>query len=139
VSWTVSTWPTRSVRGAGTACRAMTSAAAGNHSPHSGDASLELDGKEVHIQENADRTELVLTLRGEGHTLGNALRYMLTREPGVQQVGYTIPHPSEDCLKLYVVSKPGSRALDSVKLALFHLTQLCDIVGEKYEEAFMKT
>ncbi|KAK4529720.1 hypothetical protein CCYA_CCYA02G0577 [Cyanidiococcus yangmingshanensis] len=95
--------------------------------------------RSVQVEENANRSEAVLTFRGEGHTLGNVLRYMIARDEQVQQVGYTIPHPSEDCMKLYVVSKPGVRALDCVKLALFHLTQLCDIVGEKYEEAFAET
>jgi DNA-directed RNA polymerase I and III subunit RPAC2 len=96
-------------------------------------------GWNVEVQENADRSEVVLTFRGEGHTLGNLLRYMIAREAQIDQVGYTIPHPSEDCMKLYVASKPGTRALDCVKLALVHLTQLCDMVGEKYEEAFAET
>jgi len=34
-------------------------------------------------------------IENEDHTLGNALRYIIMRNPEVEFCGYSIPHPSE--------------------------------------------
>jgi DNA-directed RNA polymerase I and III subunit RPAC2 len=36
----------------------------------------------------------------EDHTLGNALRYILIKNPNTDICGYSIPHPSENKLVL---------------------------------------
>ena len=35
-------------------------------------------------------------LKGESHTLGNALKNVLLQNPNVTFCGYSIPHPAED-------------------------------------------
>lgn len=34
-------------------------------------------------------------IKNEDHTLGNLLRYVITRYPDVEFCGYSMPHPSE--------------------------------------------
>ena len=38
----------------------------------------------------------------EDHTLGNALRYLISKNPDVEFVGYSIPHPSEAFMNLRI-------------------------------------
>lgn len=58
-----------------------------------------------------DETCLTFVFRDEDHTLGNALRYVLMRNPDVKLCGYSIPHPSENKMNVRVetYSKPASQ------------------------------
>ncbi|RIB00621.1 DNA-directed RNA polymerase [Gigaspora rosea] len=49
-----------------------------------------------------DPTSLTFSISGEDHTLGNALRYVITLNPEVEYCGYSIPHPSEDKLNIRI-------------------------------------
>ncbi|KAG5401696.1 hypothetical protein IGI04_016303, partial [Brassica rapa subsp. trilocularis] len=42
------------------------------------------------------------TLAEEDHTLANALRFMLNQDPRVTLAGYSIPHPSLECVNVRV-------------------------------------
>jgi DNA-directed RNA polymerase I and III subunit RPAC2 len=42
-----------------------------------------------------DEYSKTFTLNDEDHTLSNALRYLIMKNPNVLFCGYTIPHPSE--------------------------------------------
>lgn len=57
-----------------------------------------------------DETCLTFVFHNEDHTLGNALRYVLIRNPDVKFCGYSIPHPSETImnLRLETFGKPAS-------------------------------
>lgn len=54
---------------------------------------------------NADNTCATLVLHGEDHTLGNSFRYVLAKNPRVDFVGYSIPHPSEMKLNMRIQTK----------------------------------
>lgn len=43
----------------------------------------------------------------EGHTLGNALRYIIMKNPDVEFCAYAIPHPSEDKMNLRIQTYGG--------------------------------
>ena len=51
---------------------------------------------------SAAGSEATFALAGEDHTLGNALRYMLNRQPVVAFAGYSVPHPSDDLVNVRV-------------------------------------
>ena len=89
----------------------------------------------VHIEQSADACQVTLTLENEGHTLGNVLRYMIARDPRVEHAGYSVPHPSENRVKVNVLTRPGTRALDVVQSALVNVTLLCDELSGLYEAA----
>lgn len=42
-----------------------------------------------------DSRSLTASLPGETHTLGNAVRALLIRNPDVEFAGYSVPHPTQ--------------------------------------------
>ncbi|XP_022099617.1 DNA-directed RNA polymerases I and III subunit RPAC2-like [Acanthaster planci] len=79
-----------------------------------------------------DNTCLTFVLHNEDHTLGNALRYMIMKNPDVEFCGYSIPHPSENKVNLRIQTK-GSPAVDVFKKGLSDLTALSEHVLETFE------
>lgn len=45
--------------------------------------------------QQSDPHSMSFQIENEDHTLGNALRYIIMRNPEVEFCGYSIPHPSE--------------------------------------------
>lgn len=50
----------------------------------------------------SDKTCTTFRLHDEDHTLGNALRYMLSKNKDVEFCGYSIPHPSDNFVNIRV-------------------------------------
>lgn len=67
----------------------------------------------------------------EDHTLGNALRYIIMKNPNVEFCGYSIPHPSEALMNVRIQTYEGT-ALDALEKGLQDLMDLCDVVAEKF-------
>lgn len=49
-----------------------------------------------------DGTSASFQISEEDHTLGNALRYIIMKNPEVEFCGYSIPHPSENLLNVRI-------------------------------------
>ena len=47
-------------------------------------------------------TQATYSLAGEDHTLGNALRFMLNKNPHVAFAGYSVPHPADELVNVRV-------------------------------------
>lgn len=82
---------------------------------------------------------LSFIIRDEDHTLGNALRYVIMKNPNVDFCGYTIPHPSEAKINFRIQSKVKADgtitpAIDIFRQGLNDLKEMCGIVLDKYEE-----
>ncbi|KAI5365480.1 Putative DNA-directed RNA polymerase Rpb11, 13-16kDa subunit, RNA polymerase, RBP11-like subunit [Septoria linicola] len=71
----------------------------------------------------------------EDHTLGNALRYMISKNPDVEFVGYSIPHPSEAVMNLRIQTWDGVSVFEVLKKGLQDLVDMCDVVEEKFTTA----
>ncbi|KAK5000249.1 RNA polymerase subunit AC19 [Elasticomyces elasticus] len=71
----------------------------------------------------------------EDHTLGNALRYVIMKDPRVEFCGYSIPHPSEAKMNLRIQSWDGASVYDILEDGLKNLMDLCDVVTEKFTAA----
>jgi DNA-directed RNA polymerase I and III subunit RPAC2 len=56
---------------------------------------LEVDVQSVRILPGSTDKAASFEFLNEGHTLGNALRYIIMKNPDVEMCAYTIPHPSE--------------------------------------------
>ncbi|KAM3081032.1 RNA polymerase subunit AC19 [Clarireedia jacksonii] len=67
----------------------------------------------------------------EDHTLGNALRYIIMKNPDVEFCGYSIPHPSEELMNIRIQTYNMS-AEDALRKGLDDLIDLCDVVAEKF-------
>lgn len=73
-------------------------------------------------------------LKQEDHTLGNALRYIIMKNPNVEFCGYSIPHPSEPLMNIRIQVYEGT-AKEALAKGLDDLMDLCDVVASKFSAA----
>lgn len=73
-------------------------------------------------------------LLDEDHTLGNALRHMILKNPEVKFCGYALPHPNERKINLQIQVYAGE-ALDALEKGLRDLNEINKIIREKIEQA----
>ncbi|TKA81144.1 DNA-directed RNA polymerases I and III subunit RPAC2 [Friedmanniomyces simplex] len=71
----------------------------------------------------------------EDHTLGNALRYMIMKNPDVEFCGYSIPHPSEAIMNLRIQTWDDVSVFEVLRKGLSDLSDLCDVVEDKFTTA----
>ncbi|KAJ3487320.1 hypothetical protein NLI96_g3614 [Meripilus lineatus] len=50
----------------------------------------------------SDLSAATFRINNESHTIGNALRWMLMKNPKVEFCGYSVPHPSENHIHVRV-------------------------------------
>lgn len=62
----------------------------------------EEEPQRVRILPGSSETAASFEFLKEGHTLGNALRYIIMKNPDVEFCAYAIPHPSEDKMNLRI-------------------------------------
>lgn len=89
---------------------------------------------EVVETEGGDETCQTFVLKGEDHTLGNPLRYVISKNPQVKFCGYTVPHPSECKINLRIQTY-GAPAAEVFKKGLEDLQSICDHMSSAFEEA----
>lgn len=70
----------------------------------------------------------------EDHTLGNALRHMILKNPDVKFCGYALPHPNERKINFQIQVYKG-QALDALEKGLTDLLDLNRLVRERIQEA----
>ncbi|CAH1982285.1 unnamed protein product [Acanthoscelides obtectus] len=68
----------------------------------------------------------------EGHTLGNALRCIISSYPEVQFCGYTVPHPAENKMHFRIQMYNG-RAVDALRKGLEDLEEVCTITLDRFQ------
>ncbi|KAL3480665.1 DNA-directed RNA polymerase [Aspergillus californicus] len=99
------------------------------------DEVVELEEKRIVVLPGASETAASFQFEGEGHTLGNALRYTIMKNPDVEFCGYTIPHPSETKMNLRIQTYDNTTALEVLEKGLDTLMDLCDVVTDKFTAA----
>lgn len=70
----------------------------------------------------------------EDHTLGNALRYMIMKNPEVEFCGYSIPHPSAKKLNIRIQTYGDQTAVQALHKGLDDLTNLCTFIEDDFRE-----
>ncbi|EAW15769.1 DNA-directed RNA polymerase core subunit RPC19 [Aspergillus fischeri NRRL 181] len=96
---------------------------------------FELEEKRIVVLPGATETAASFQFEGEGHTLGNALRYAIMKNPEVEFCGYTIPHPSETKMNLRIQTYDSTTAVEALEKGLEALMDLCDVVTDKFTSA----
>lgn len=99
---------------------------------------LLLDGaKKLVILPGASSHAASFQIEKEDHTLGNALRYFVNKNPDVEFCGYTIPHPSETKMNIRIQTWEDTRttAVDALRKGLIDMMEACDVISEKFTEA----
>lgn len=84
--------------------------------------------------ENTGECSRTFIFENEGHTLGNALKSIISRYPEVDFCGYTIPHPAENKMHFRIQANKQMRAIDILKRGLEDLESLCDHTIETFEK-----
>ncbi|XP_013748918.2 DNA-directed RNA polymerases I and III subunit RPAC2 [Brassica napus] len=74
------------------------------------------------------------TLAEEDHTLANAVRFMLNQDPRVTLAGYSIPHPSLECVNVRVQTT-GDPAREVLKDACQELMLMNRHVRSVFDKA----
>jgi DNA-directed RNA polymerase I and III subunit RPAC2 len=89
----------------------------------------------VRVLSGSIETAASFQFEGEDHTLGNALRYIIMKNPDVEFCGYSIPHPSETKMHLRIQTYDGVSVYTVLEKGLKDLMDLCDVVTEKFTVA----
>ncbi|KAK8872685.1 DNA-directed RNA polymerase [Apiospora arundinis] len=89
----------------------------------------------VRILPGSSETAASFEFLEEGHTLGNALRYIIMKNPEVEFCAYSIPHPSEAKMNIRIQTYDTTTATAALEKGLQDLEDLCDVVGEKFWNA----
>ncbi|KAG5518032.1 hypothetical protein PMAC_003218 [Pneumocystis sp. 'macacae'] len=94
------------------------------------------DIKKIHIIPSVsdDLTSVTFQIIKEDHTLANALRYIVMKNPDVEFCGYSIPHPSEPKLNFRIQTYRNVSAVDVFLKGLDDLMALCDHVADTFEK-----
>ncbi|UNI14389.1 RNA polymerase subunit AC19 [Purpureocillium takamizusanense] len=98
----------------------------------------EVEAQRVKILPGSTDTAASFEFIDEGHTLGNALRYVIMKNPDVEFCAYAIPHPSEPKMNIRIQTYEGA-AVDALKKGLVDLQEVCDVVADEFwtkREAF---
>ncbi|KAH0596339.1 hypothetical protein MHUMG1_06200 [Metarhizium humberi] len=91
----------------------------------------ETEPQRVKILPGSTDTAASFEFTDEGHTLGNALRYIIMKNPDVEFCAYAIPHPSEPKMNIRIQTYSGT-AVDALKKGLVDLQDVCDVVSDEF-------
>ncbi|KAL1953107.1 hypothetical protein VTO42DRAFT_3587 [Malbranchea cinnamomea] len=96
---------------------------------------FEIDQQRITLLPGGLETAASFQFDGEDHTLGNALRYVIMKNPEVEFCGYTIPHPSEAKMNLRIQTYDSTNVFAVLEKGFEDLMDLCDVVTEKFTAA----
>jgi len=96
------------------------------------DAPARPERQRLRLLPGSSDTAASFAFEKEDHTLGNALRYIIMKNPDVEFCGYSIPHPSEAVLHLRIQTWDNVSASEVLRKGLEDLTDLCDVVVDKF-------
>jgi DNA-directed RNA polymerase I and III subunit RPAC2 len=92
------------------------------------------EGKlEILTGSDGSLTAATFIIHQEDHTLGNALRYMIMKNPEVDFCGYSAPHPAEHKIHLRIQTTDKTTAVDALRQGLKDLIELCSHVYNEFE------
>ncbi|KPM36831.1 hypothetical protein AK830_g9739 [Neonectria ditissima] len=91
----------------------------------------EVEPQRVKILPGSTDTAASFEFIDEDHTLGNALRYIIMKNPDVEFCAYSIPHPSEPKMNIRIQTYKGT-AFDALKKGLGDLQEVCDVVADEF-------
>ncbi|KAI0400875.1 DNA-directed RNA polymerase [Xylaria palmicola] len=116
----------------------------------------EEEPQRVRILPGSTSTAASFEFLKEGHTLGNALRYIIMKKyvikarcppyisstfeatanqnlsPDVEFCAYAIPHPSEEKMNIRIQTYDTTTATAALEKGLQDLEDLCDVVSEEF-------
>ncbi|KZT19945.1 RBP11-like subunits of RNA polymerase [Neolentinus lepideus HHB14362 ss-1] len=85
-----------------------------------------------------DLSAATFQIHDESHTIGNALRWMVMKNPKVEFCGYSAPHPSEPHINVRIQMYDNLSSLDALIEALNNLDDLCATIDDAYTVSLRK-
>ncbi|KAJ7108686.1 RBP11-like subunits of RNA polymerase [Mycena epipterygia] len=79
-----------------------------------------------------DLSAATYQIHDESHTIGNALRWMIMKNPKVEFCGYSAPHPSENVIQVRIQMYDNLSSLSALITALADLDALCATIEDAY-------
>ncbi|KAJ7043463.1 RBP11-like subunits of RNA polymerase [Mycena alexandri] len=79
-----------------------------------------------------DLSAATYQIHDESHTIGNALRWMIMKNPKVEFCGYSAPHPSENVIQVRIQMYDNLSSLSALITALADLDALCETIETTY-------
>jgi DNA-directed RNA polymerase I and III subunit RPAC2 len=101
-------------------------------SEHGEEIDASVDRDRIRVLAGATESAASFQFDGEDHTLGNALRYIIMKNPDVEFCGYSIPHPSETKMNLRIQTYDNVSVYQVLEKGLEDLMNMCDVVTEKF-------
>lgn len=96
------------------------------------DGPFDPNEQRIRILPGSSPTAASFEFKNEDHTLGNALRYMVMKNPDVEFCGYSIPHPSEALMNIRIQTYGDTTAEEALDKGLADLMALCDVVADTF-------
>ncbi|MFH4974631.1 hypothetical protein AB6A40_001340 [Gnathostoma spinigerum] len=84
----------------------------------------------------SDPTNLTVIFHEEDHTIGNALKHILCKQPGVEFCGYNVPHPLEDKILVRVQTRKGVPAASVLIKAFDELEMVFASIRQKFSASY---
>ncbi|KAG9249218.1 DNA-directed RNA polymerase [Calycina marina] len=91
-----------------------------------------LGDSRIQLLPGGDEFNTSFEFQKEDHTLGNALRYIIMKNPEVDFCGYSIPHPSEALMNIRIQTFPPYTAQEALNKGFEDLIALCDVVADTF-------
>ncbi|KAG9198104.1 hypothetical protein B5807_10437 [Epicoccum nigrum] len=101
-------------------------------SEHGDEIDASVDRDRIRVLAGATESAASFQFDGEDHTLGNALRYIIMKNPDVEFCGYSIPHPSETKMNLRIQTYDNVSVYQVLEKGLEDLMSMCDVVTDKF-------
>ncbi|ODV85941.1 hypothetical protein CANARDRAFT_197804 [[Candida] arabinofermentans NRRL YB-2248] len=96
------------------------------------DQSLDLEKIRLLPGSSDDGSAASFQIVDEDHTLGNALRYIIMKNPDVEFCGYSIPHPSESKLNIRIQTYGNVSAVQALHKGLDDLSDMCNHIEDTF-------
>ncbi|KAL6301055.1 RBP11-like subunits of RNA polymerase [Sparassis latifolia] len=85
-----------------------------------------------------DLSAATYQIHDESHTIGNALRWMIMKNPKVEFCGYSVPHPSENHIQMRIQMYDNLSSLTALLTALSDLDNLCGTIEGAYNASLQQ-
>jgi len=82
-----------------------------------------------------DETTSTAVLSDEDHTMGNALRFVLVRNPKVEFAGYSVPHPAENKVHVRIQTRAGENGQKVFREGIETLISICDHIDQTFDNS----
>ncbi|KAI8925052.1 DNA-directed RNA polymerase [Entophlyctis helioformis] len=94
------------------------------------------EGPKIRVlaSDSQDSGSATFCILNEDHTLGNALRYVIMKNPAVTFCGYTIPHPSEYQINLRIQTDGSISAVDALHKGIDDLVDLTTHIKDTFHD-----